>query len=922
MAGLSIFPRLTQSFQKGRPERLLLLCHFDHRGIATVPQNISFLQRLSTFEIDVYNFAGCEHPFRLPASFDLTAYAGILLHNSLAYNVDNLLELDANLPVPFKDYGGVKIIFKQDENFKARATASYLGENRFDVVFTCLPESERRKVYPREVVGDLRFAQMLTGYVTPDLRDGLQQRYASKRDIDVGYRGSLQPLEFGRLCYEKQTIGRDFLSATQDMGLHCDISSRWEDRFSGDDWLRFLCRCKAVLGVESGASIFDLDGVVEEAVKAFNASWPAGKDSPEYAERLLEHLKPFEGNVYYNQISPRHFEAAATKTLQIMFEGRYSDILAPGKHFVELKRDFSNIQDVVRILRDDSAREAIVEAAYRDIIEAPTYWMETFVATFDDVIRAQIAMKIWARPVVELAPLREDRTNVLLLCAHHPDRDPRIGWIQRNAPAGMVIHVLGVEDHWAEDLSVVGDAQSGFTMVVARGTDHCTSVSRILANDGSAVAEGEALSLAWAASMSPEQMAKILGISPPQRIAVAQSVARYFLDTAAPLAEVGGRVQGIDAIIACDLETLLPAVLLKQRFGLPLVYDAHELWPDSDDAAMPAEFEYWQNLERRLLRYVDDAVTVTPGLADFMSGFYGRPFGYLPNCEPLQAMNQRHQRGRDDELRFDLGEGEVAFLVQGNFALGRGFELLIDAWGHTDPRAKLFLRGPDRPYKETLKARAEQRKLLGTRVFFPDPVHETELVFAASFADVGVIPYEPVSINNRHCGPNKLSQYMAAGVPVLSNRLASVGQVLREGQCGVVADFANAADIVRCVNSLTADVDLRRRLGENAREHFASHYNWNVVAAPFYASIMDLAKAGNRQQRAHGVSILRAALPPMRSMALASSEVTAQALPTRSPGVAKICARVIWRALPWSVRLALLNRLRAVVRRAQTVLGT
>ncbi|CAN0618960.1 conserved protein of unknown function [Burkholderia multivorans] len=908
MPGLSIFPRLTQSFEKDRPERLLLLCYFDHRGISTVPQNISFLQRLSKFEIDVYNFSGCEHPFRLPASFDLTGYAGVVLHNSLAYNVDNLRELDANLAVRFKNYGGVKVIFKQDENYKARGTASYLGENKFDVVFTCLPESERHKVYPPEVVGDLEFTQMLTGYVTPDLRDGLFERFGEERDIDVGYRGSLQPLEFGRLCYEKRTIGRDFLAATQGMSLRCDISSRWEDRFSGDDWLRFLCRCESVLGVESGASIFDLDGDVKRAIETFKATSAVGEDSPEYAERLLDYLKGFEGNVYYNQISPRHFEAAATKTLQIMFEGKYSNILIPGKHFVELKRDFSNIDQVVRILRDDSAREAIVEAAYRDIIVAPTYWMETFVATFDNVLQGQIDKKSWAKPAVVLAPLREDCVNVLLLCSHHPDRDPRIAWIQRNAPTGMVIHVLGTQDDPSNGMTVAGDAQTGFIMVVARATDHSVALSSLLPDSGTdAAGEGAALFLAWAASMRPEQMPRFLGITSPHRIAVVQSVAQYFLNTAAPLADIGGRVNGIDAIIACDLDTLLPAVLLKQRFGLPIMYDAHEFWPDSEDATTAAEFEYWQNIERRLLPHVDDAVTVTPGLADYMSTFYGRQFGAVPNCEPRGAMDQRDPGERDTrEFRFDLAQGEVAFVVQANFAIGRGFELLIDAWQHVDARAKLYLRGGDRPYKDTLRARAEEIKLLGTRVFFPDAVGEADLVLAASFADVGIIPYEPKSINNRHCGPNKLSQYMAAGIPVLSNRLQFVEQVLRDGDCGVVADFTNTADIVRCVDALTVDIALRRRLGDNARAHFARHYNWNAVSEPFYASMMALAKEAGTRPRTHGVSILRAAEP---TLVLEPPPPP----PETRHGLARRCLRPFWRLLPSRVRLAAINRVRAAL---------
>lgn len=925
MSGLSIFPRLMQSSPKQRPERLLLLCYYSHRGIVTVPQNISFLQRVSNFEIDVYNFAGSASPFRLPANIDLGEYTGVVLHNSLAYNVDNLRELDANLAVQFKNYGGLKVIFKQDENHKSRETAKYLGEKKFDIVFTCLPESEREKVYPREVVGDITFSQMLTGYVTPDLRDGLLERFAGPRDIDVGYRGSLQPLNFGRLCYEKRSIGESFLKATADMSLKCDISSRWEDRFSGDDWFKFLCRSKAVLGVESGASIFDLDGEVALAIRQFNATCAVDENDPEYAERLLEHLKHFEGNVYYNQVSPRHFEAAATKTLQIMFEGRYSDILVPGKHFVELKRDFSNIREVIEVLRDEEARTAIIETAYRDIVVAPTYWIETFVAGFDDVLRRCIDRKTWAKPAVQLPALRGDRTNVLLLCAHHPDRDPRIGWIQRNAPKGMVVHVLGIESDLAEGISIAGDEESGLSMIVTRTKSASVSLGRILP-DGADNVPGvaEATYLAWIASMRPDDVARVFGVPTAYRVAVAQSIADYFLNTAASVIDVGSRIQGIDAIIACDLEVLLPAAFLKHRLGVQVMYDAHEFWPDSDDASAAAEFELWQNLERRLLPYVDDAVTVTPGLAEIMSNFYGRPFGYLPNCEPRDILEKIANR-KGDASRFALErqEGEVAFLVQGNFASGRGFDALINLWSHTDARAKLFLRGPDRPYKEELKLLAKQLNLLDTRVFFPAAVDEADLVPAAALADVGVIPYEPRSINNYHCGPNKLSQYMAAGVPVLSNRLQFVESILRAGDCGIVADLTSVPDFVGAVNALTEDIALRRRLGNNGRNYFASDYNWNAASGAFYQAVASMAGPQSVAGRVFLPSTVRAPQPVLQSGVtdtLTVGTVKAWGNRERTHGAAHEVLRFVWHVVPARVRRGIRHRARAALSRILAVL--
>ena len=62
----------------------------------------------------------------------------------------------------------------------------------------------------------------------------------------------------------------------------------------------------------------------------------------------LTSLPRWEDNVYYRTISPRHFEAAAFRICQVLFEGRYSGVLEPMVHYIPLKKDFSNIDEVIR----------------------------------------------------------------------------------------------------------------------------------------------------------------------------------------------------------------------------------------------------------------------------------------------------------------------------------------------------------------------------------------------------------------------------------------------------------------------------------------------------------------------------------------------------------------------------------------------
>lgn len=368
--------------------RILLLCHYDPEGIATVTDTVTGIQRHSQHGITLFNLFDAKSrsgTLALPADIDLAAYDAIVIHNTVSYNAYNLHALDMRSRMKLCDFPGIKVLMKQDENHRMHCLAQYIGETGFDIVFTCLGENDIPKVYPPEMVGTPRFERMLTGYVMPSLRERAQ--LDGPRDIDVGYRGSIQPLSFGRLAYEKRQIGEEVEQRLQDSGLTLDISSQWEDRIGGEAWFGFMRRCKAILGCESGASVFDLDGELDKRCQKAERELGKPREDKAYAEAYLAYFADLEGNVDYAQISPRHFEAAASGALQLLYPGQYSGIFEAGKHYFPLARDFSNLQEAVSLLRDEPKRRTIVQQAHDDIIMNPRYWIETFVQRFDALIQ-------------------------------------------------------------------------------------------------------------------------------------------------------------------------------------------------------------------------------------------------------------------------------------------------------------------------------------------------------------------------------------------------------------------------------------------------------------------------------------------------------------------------------------------------------
>jgi hypothetical protein len=276
-----------------------------------------------------------------------------------------------------------KVAFFQDECTRCRRRFAFLNRHAIDCVYTCLEPSEFAKVYGR-YTNVPQLESNLPGYVSDQLVD-IGRRFTiplARRTVDVGYRGRPLPAYLGRGALEKHQIGVRFGALAAGSGLRLDLAAGEGDRLYGDDWYRFMANCRCVLGVESGVSAFDLeDEVFDEYTRRQAEGLPVGADD-------LQTLAAWEDVVYYRTISPRHFEAAALRVCQVLFEGRYSGILEPMRHYIPLKKDFSNFEEVVTLIRDDDVVRQIAENAHRDLIESGAYSYARFVAGVDATLDA------------------------------------------------------------------------------------------------------------------------------------------------------------------------------------------------------------------------------------------------------------------------------------------------------------------------------------------------------------------------------------------------------------------------------------------------------------------------------------------------------------------------------------------------------
>ena len=356
---------------------ILLLCDDRQSHAPNVLEHIRSFPRFSRHEVDVFNPRGIARSrFLRLADYDV-----VVVHYSIVlYLAEWFLEQLAG-------FGGLKVQFLQDEYRQVDAMTRSMREAGIDLLFSSVPGEAVHDVYGSRLPG-VDVLPTLTGYVPEDLADRPHEPLR-ERSLDVVYRGRSVPYWLGRLGQDKILIGREFLIRAASTGLRCDISWTEADRIYGDAWYRFLGSSRTTLGTESGASIVDFDGSLQERTDSYLRQHPGA--AFEDVEREI--LAPFEGNAVIQAVSPRVFEAAAVGTAMVNFPGHYSGVIEPWIHYVPLEKDFSNIDEVVEAINDTALLDDLASRAHRDLVASGRYSLETFVREFDHAVEER------ARPV-------------------------------------------------------------------------------------------------------------------------------------------------------------------------------------------------------------------------------------------------------------------------------------------------------------------------------------------------------------------------------------------------------------------------------------------------------------------------------------------------------------------------------------------
>lgn len=355
--------------------KVILICNYSENSEDTILKNIQSFKEYSRHDVFIFNTKGIYADLPPLLDFDI-----LVVHYTICIARGGWLTLKAKKQI--REFRGYKAIFIQDDYRWINATVANVAYMKFNALFGLASQEIVPYLYPKEVLPELIVETVLAGYVSDEMIKNESKLAYEKRPIDVSYRARKLPYWLGQHAMQKYEIAEKFLQSTKDKNLKCDISTKHEDRLFGKDWQDLLMKSKTVLLTESGVSLCDFTGEIQSKVEGFV------EKNPEVSFETVSELffEGQDGKYMMNVLSPRVFEAISERTLQICYPGDYQGILKVDKHCVLLKRDHSNISEVLSVVKSPEKAKQIIERAYNDIVCNPKYHYRAYIKQFEDVI--------------------------------------------------------------------------------------------------------------------------------------------------------------------------------------------------------------------------------------------------------------------------------------------------------------------------------------------------------------------------------------------------------------------------------------------------------------------------------------------------------------------------------------------------------
>lgn len=276
-----------------------------------------------------------------------------------------------------------------------------------------------------------------------------------------------------------------------------------------------------------------------------------------------------------------------------------------------------------------------------------------------------------------------------------------------------------------------------------------------------------------------------------------------------------------DIMLSNDLDTLPAARLASVFKNSKLIYDSHEFFTGLPELnGREGVKAVWKFLERISIRGADFVITVSSPIASLLEKEYGVSPLVVRNLSPSSDGIKPFSK---KELGFE--ESSLVLIIQGTgINIDKGAEELVHAVSSTVNTCLIVAGSGD--VVEALKEEVSRLGLSERVVFVPKlPWHE--MMRYTKSADAGMVLEKDTNLNYRFSLPNKLFDYISAGIAVVAGNLPEIAEVVEKSGCGIIIPQISVQALSEALNILEKDREKLHNLKVASRKAFEL-YNWDT----------------------------------------------------------------------------------------------
>ncbi len=275
-----------------------------------------------------------------------------------------------------------------------------------------------------------------------------------------------------------------------------------------------------------------------------------------------------------------------------------------------------------------------------------------------------------------------------------------------------------------------------------------------------------------------------------------------------------------DLYIAEDFYTLPLVTIIGKIRKSKVYYNSRELYAFLGGLRnRPILQRLVKAIEQYFVKKVDLVLTTGEMDSAFLEKFYGINNTLVIRNIPLL---QKPSCKIDFREEYGIPADKIILLYQGVLLEGRGIPLIMRTMRQVENSVLLILG--DGEQKHNFQKLATELGV-NDRIIFAGTIQQSELINYTAGADIGLSLIENISISYYHALPNKLFEYIMAGLPVLSSDLPQIKKIIDDYNVGETVDILNENNIVEALKKWENNPDIIERYKLNCNKA-AADLNW------------------------------------------------------------------------------------------------